>query len=174
MRRSARGDAAGGNRASRSVYSVAIRMLAGRDHSVSELRGKLTQRDLPPSEIEETIDCLLDDGYLNDAKFAEVVFRTHTHRGRRGVAAEMKKKGLAPEHWVDLVDQIDDEEELRRALAAGRKSVKPQDLREKPPEVWKRRLFGYLQRRGFGAGTSMRVAEILECEEEGGQWQAQS
>lgn len=151
-------------RAGADAYNAAVRILAGRDHSASELREKLLRRDFEGPEVEVAVERLTADGYVDDAKFAKAVARTHSHLGRRGLANQMKKKGLAEEHWHHLVDQISSNEEFNRALEAGRKNVKASDLQNKEPEVWKRRLAAYLQRRGFGFDTVRQVFEVFEEE----------
>ena len=77
----------------------------------------------------------------------------------------MQKKGLDEADWRHLVDAIDSEEEFSRALAASRKNVSERDLATKSPEVWKRRLAGYLQRRGYGFDTVAQVFRTLEEEQ---------
>lgn len=146
------------------AYAAAIRVLAGRDHSVFELREKLRTRGFEDEEVDLTVDRLEGDGYLNDAKFAEAVARSNPHLGRSGLARQMRKKGLDEDEWRHLVDAIDSQEEYLRALAASRKNVSARDLETKAPDVWKRRLAGYLQRRGFGFDTVAQVFRTLEEE----------
>ena len=119
------------------AYAAAIRVLAGRDHSVFELREKLRTRGFEDEEVDLTVDRLEGDGYL---------------------------KGLDEDEWRHLVDAIDSQEEYLRALAASRKNVSARDLETKAPDVWKRRLAGYLQRRGFGFDTVAQVFRTLEEE----------
>ena len=147
------------------AYASAIRVLAGRDHSAFELGEKLRTRGFGDEEIDLTVDRLEADGYLDDAKFAEAVARSNPHLGRSGLARQMQKKGLDEADWRHLVDAIDSEEEFSRALAASRKNVSERDLATKSPEVWKRRLAGYLQRRGYGFDTVAQVFRTLEEEQ---------
>lgn len=153
-----------GNRQRKDPYTAAVRILAGRDHSSFELRNKLLAREFNEEQADDAIGRLTSDGYVDDAKFAGSVARTHAHLGRRGLASQMRKKGLPAEHWTHLVEKITDEEEFERALAAGRKNVRASDLKSKDPSAWKRRLAGYLQRRGFSFGTVHQVFDVFDEE----------
>lgn len=145
-------------------YAAAIRLLGGRDHSAHEIRTKLAMRGYEDEEIEETVEKLKADGYVDDTKFAAQVARSHATLGRRGLANQMRKRGIAEEHWQELVDAIDTDEERRRALQLSYKSIKPADTNRLDREVWQRRLAGYLQRRGFGFDTVMSVIKEREQE----------
>ncbi len=148
-----------------SPYSVAVRILGMREHSRSELEQKLAARGFETVEIEEALDRLVDQDYLNDSRFAQMVFRQYTDLGRAGVVHQMEKRGLEPGVWETLVAQIDGSDEEQRALVAASKKA-----RELPPDLsdyeqvtrWKRRAFGYLMRRGFtGAAATRALAQVL-------------
>lgn len=53
------------------VYNSALRLLAYRMRSCAEMKRRLAEKKYPKNIIEETIDRLLNIGYLNDEEFAE-------------------------------------------------------------------------------------------------------
>lgn len=53
------------------VYNSALRLLAYRMRSCAEMKRRLAEKKYPKNIIEETIDRLLNIGYLNDTEFAE-------------------------------------------------------------------------------------------------------
>mgnify|MGYP002724165075 CR=1 FL=1 len=149
-----------------SVYSAAVRLLGMREHSRSELRQKLLTRGHAETEVEESLDRLVQQDYLNDSRFAALVFRQYSDLGRSGVERQMLRRGLAPEVWEDLVHQIDSEDEAIRARAAASKKARelPADLNDYDQvQRWRRRAAAYLMRRGFsGSVTNRALGEVLD------------
>lgn len=95
---------------SRTAYSRlldrAIRILAMRDHSESELRRKLTQPimtksgpepiDAPPEEVDKVVAWCQESHYLDDARFTRQFIAS---RGRKGygparIRQELNQKGI--------------------------------------------------------------------------------
>ncbi len=149
-----------------SAYSAAVRLLGMREHSRSELRQKLATRGYESGEIEEALDRLTEQDYLNDSRFAQMVFRQYSDLGRAGAQRQMERRGLDPGVWEPLVAQIDADEESSRAFAAASKKAGelPADLRDYDQVIrWKRRAFSYLMRRGFSAATATSaLTQVLE------------
>lgn len=142
------------DKASKWARSLAYRYLAARARSRAEVRDYLSKKGLPEDIIDETLDELMDEGYIDDAKFAASFGRYLVeYRGlsRRGALMELRRKGTSAEDAEAGLDALFEEEgydemELARKLlekkASGLKGLEPRKLRQ--------RLTGYLQRRGFG------------------------
>ena len=77
--------------------------------------------------------------------------RERKHMGERGVAAELRRRGLDP----DELDDADRDDELQRAIDAA--TERRRRLGSLDDETAERRLAGWLQRRGFSGGT-VRIA----------------
>ena len=133
-------------------FTVALRLLTGRDRSCFELRKRLKDRDFSREVIDETINRCLNYGYLDDQRFASNKARALISSGRavgHRASLEMRKYGLDN----DLTEQ---------ALAAATEEV---DLSELLCELFQRRypdyddsqadtrlrqrIVSYFQRRGF-------------------------
>ncbi|WRS29430.1 regulatory protein RecX [Actinomycetaceae bacterium MB13-C1-2] len=146
-----------------SAYDGAVRLLGMREHSRFELQQKLNARGFDPSDIESALDRLIEQKYLDDQRFAEILSRQYSNLGRRGLTEQMKKRGISKDIWEPLVLQIDSREEFDRALNAARRKTHlvPDDWDQR--EKWRRRTASFLQRRGFNQSVVMAVlARLIE------------
>lgn len=137
-----------------SARSIALRALGRRAASRQELDRTLERRDVEPEVRAAVLDRLEAEGLVDDAQLARDIaerLRERKHLGERGVAAELRKRGLDP----DELDEADRDDELQRAIdAAAERRRRSGSLDDETAE---RRLTGYLQRRGFSGGT-VRIA----------------
>ncbi|MGY3128484.1 regulatory protein [Agrococcus sp. UYP33] len=137
-----------------SARSIALRALGRRAASRQELDRTLERRDVEPEVRAAVLDRLEAEGLVDDAQLARDTaerLRERKHLGERGVAAQLRKRGLDP----DELDEADRDDELQRAIdAAAERRRRSGSLDDETAE---RRLTGYLQRRGFSGGT-VRIA----------------
>ncbi len=126
----------------------AMRLLARREHSRAELRGKLVGRGFENDSVEELLQGLEDQDLLSDERFAMSLIASRAETGygpkridlelrNRGVSEELAREALAKAE-VDWGQQVTDQ--------AVRKFGS--DPAQTFPE-WARRA-RYLERRGFG------------------------
>jgi len=93
------------------------------------------------------LETLRGYGYVDDAGFARYWKETRDQfspRGSRLVAMELRQKGIERDVIEDVVDEEQDEEHAYTAAMQ-----KAQQLRALPYLDFRRRLGGYLARRGF-------------------------
>ncbi|NAZ74761.1 RecX family transcriptional regulator [Kineococcus sp. T13] len=124
--------------------------------SRAQLAQKMAAKDVPEQVAQDVLDRFEEVGLVDDRSFAQSwVHSRQGHRGRRALALELRRKGIADETAQDALEEVDDSIEeqaartlLRRPLAAtrGMDAVKRQ-----------RRLAGVLARRGFPPGLVMRL-----------------
>jgi regulatory protein len=78
------------------AYSVALRLLVRREHSVLELAHKLQARQCPASISNRVIETLIDEGVLSDRRFSEVYARGRFERGfgPLRIQAELRERGI--------------------------------------------------------------------------------
>lgn len=83
----------------RSVETIAIGLLARREHSASELRHKLGQHDIEPTAIEECLKLLREQGLQSDQRFAENYLRYRSQKGMgpQRIEHELRQKGISAE-----------------------------------------------------------------------------
>ena len=104
-------------------HDVALRLLARRDLTTSQLRDRLLRRGLPADEIERTLDRLTRAGLLDDARTAVALARRAVQvklRGRHRARRELEALGIDPpvaERALALVfDEADEATVLERAI----------------------------------------------------------
>ena len=138
------------------AFGVALRILGHRDHSVAELRRKLTDRGYCGEIIDGVIDRLERLGYLDDRRFA-MTFAGVSLRSGRGVGPrlrlELQRRGVAPEliseTLAELAEEHDERELLAQLVERRFAGFDPAGASERE----RRRVYGFLQRRGFSLTT---------------------
>jgi SOS response regulatory protein OraA/RecX len=97
------------------IYNHALKLLAGRDYSVSGLLRKLETRfGTVPVEV---IDELLEKDFLNDHRYAENYVARRKRYGLPRLRAELEARGVSPSIVEDILSQTDTPS-LRDALKA--------------------------------------------------------
>jgi regulatory protein len=129
---------------------AALTFLSYRARSEREVRDRLRRGRYSQEAIDHAITRLHEWRYLDDEDFARrwVENRsTHRPRGRRLLQQELRQKGIASETVRDVIDESD-LDEVAAATALARQRV--QSYRGEDPQTIRRRLGGYLARRGYG------------------------
>lgn len=141
---------------------AALRLLAHRPRTASELRQRLLRKELPVDLVEECLSELEAQRLLDDANFAEMFARDRIRlrpQGRRRMLQELRVRGVQEETASAAVDSAMEEEETDE-LALARQSVRRWRARPgEEPQRARRRLAAYLARRGFGADTAAVVLD---------------
>lgn len=132
-------------------WEVAVKLLAMRALTAHELRQRLVRRGYAADEIEAVVARLIASRYLDDVEYARAWARARAHRHSLGpvrLVRELRSKGIPEAEISRAVREAFGERDAREAAeaAAGRKV---QELRGVPPEVARRRLGGFLTRKGF-------------------------
>ncbi|MGA2286710.1 MAG: RecX family transcriptional regulator [Dehalococcoidia bacterium] len=141
----------------RTAYDAAIHLLSYRPRSEKEMRQRLRRLNASPEVIDETVAKLLASHYLDDAAFAEYWRESRANlspRSRRLVRSELLYKGVSADTASTAVDDLDDEESAYRAASKRLKALAAEDY-----DGFRRRLGGFLTRRGFGYETVRRTLE---------------
>ena len=143
-----------------SARVAALKMLARRELSESQIRQRLVRRGHETADIEEAIVRLKNDRAIDDARVAGAIARTETsvkRHGRLRVAQQMARAGIAKSTAraaiTETFDSLDDDALLQQALNRRLKNERPiADQREF------QRLYRYLIAQGF---ESDKVLEAL-------------
>lgn len=133
--------------------ALVLARLARKGLSRREVEVEL-RHELNETEIEIALARYERLGYLDDQLLAEHIVRVERERKGKGISAvrrELEIRGIPTAITHTLLAEFDTEQDLERAtqLAAAR-------LRRhnsEPREVQTRRLFAFLQRRGFDSST---------------------
>ncbi|QZN87553.1 recombination regulator RecX [Cellulomonas sp. C5510] len=138
--------------------SVALRLLTGAPRSRAQLAEAMARKDVPEEVAERVLDRFTDVGLVDDSAYAEMLVRTrHAERGmsRRGIAQELRRRGVDDVTARDALAQVDDEDEERAARALARKKLSA--TRGLDRETRLRRAYGALGRKGYGGELVARV-----------------
>ena len=131
-----------------------LRLLRGRLRSEQEIRRKLTDRELPPACVERVIRQFLENGMIDDRRFAEAFLHDMTLRGSAGIRILRKKlqeKGIERETAdtvLGTVNRQDQQEKLARASADRYLRRHSRTGADQLPKL-RQHLTQYLGRRGF-------------------------
>ena len=81
----------------RPARDAALRLLARREHSLRELRTKLSSRGYEEAEIGRTLDQLARRDLVSDERFTEAFLRSRLERGQGPlkIRAQLRQRGVA-------------------------------------------------------------------------------
>ena len=131
-----------------AALAAAIALLARRDLSSDELRGKLRAKAFDEATAAAVVADLTDRGVVNDARYAGNYVAYHSGRGRGPVriAAELRRRGLAAAVVEAALASGPDWSALARQACRAKFGASP-------PQSWaqKARQARFLQYRGFSS-----------------------
>jgi len=164
-----------------ALLNAALRLLASRRRGVQELRDRLLRKGFSLEEVETCLSWLEERDLLDDVAFSEALVRDRLRFSPRSPAflrRELARRGIAPEVAQAAVARILEEEDLserRLARAAGRQWAAKQGpdtlVRLADREFTaaervrvRRRLYGFLARKGFRGEAAKEGMEAAETE----------
>lgn len=157
------------------IRDAAFNLISYRARTRAELRRRLWKKGFPPARIDPCLDRLQERGFIDDGAVAQAFVRDrllHKPKGKAALSSELRAKGVDGELATQSIDRVFEvaetsdlslarevagkwvarqNEAVLRALVADRSSPERDKAR--------RRLLGYLSRRGFrgdsiGAGMA--------------------
>jgi regulatory protein len=140
----------------------AVRFLSYRPRSTAEVRQNLEKKDYTPAIVEAAMERLEHLGYVDDMAFARFWLEnrsTFKPRGAMALRYELRQKGIGDAIIDQVLDDLDEDDGAYRAA-----SEKARRLRGSDRETFRRKLGGFLQRRGFGFETCRNVIDQIEIE----------
>jgi regulatory protein len=147
------------------AYQYALTLLSARGYTTRNLRRKLVQKEFESNEIESAMERLVSSGLLDDRRYAAEFARQRLVTGRssaRRVVKELALKGIAGNVARGVVAAVVDEEGvetigLMESIARKKLAL----LGDLDSAVKRRRLFGFLARRGFEVDDIKHVIRHL-------------
>lgn len=138
---------------------TAIRYIEYRPRSIAETRRHLLKKEYPEQVVAQVLERLEAVGLLNDAAFARYwVDQRETFKPRSIIALqqELRQKGIERSVIDEAVAEVDEYSAAKQA--AEPKARRWQSLTE--PE-FRKKVGGFLQRRGFGYGIVREITDTL-------------
>ena len=143
---------------SQRARAATLRLLSYRPRSEAEVRVHLRRRFDSPV-VEKVIDTLVEQSLLDDIAFARLWSESrHSHHPRSAwaVKRELTAKGVDRDIAAEAVEDIDDEESAYRAGLRLAQKLEEADIR-----TFRRKIWGYLRRRGFSESVSRHTTDRL-------------
>ena len=135
------------------ALTVAVRLLARREHTADELRRKLKQRGFADSDVESALMRLRENDLQSDRRFSDDYLRQMQWRwGDFRLRAELQKRGVREEECNAAFAAAKLPPEAERAAAVLKKKY-PRGVVEADENTARR----FLHSRGFGS-DSIRAA----------------
>ncbi len=129
----------------------------------SELRERLQQRGHSPAVIDQALDELVADGWIDDEAAARQIGEAALRRGPQGsaaLAARLRRRGVEAEAAANVAgDLLADHDVLGDALKLARRQLKSMTGRDQRTQA--RRVAATLARRGYDEDIVMSVLEAL-------------
>ena len=133
------------------ILKKVLRYCAYQDRCEQEVRKKLATFDMPDSEKDKIVKLLVDEGYLDDERYASTFVRSTMHLKKWGVnkiRMAFKMKGISDEIISNALSEIDPEiyrEELLKVL-------KSKKINETDPYKRRAKLAQYAMQKGYEPG----------------------
>ena len=154
------GEVAASDRVRQRARNVALHALATRGVSKVEIEARLGARELPAEVVAEQISDLERQGLIDDAELASNLVDKYVLRqglGRRAAAEKMRQRGVSKALIQEALEGISNEDESSRLREVAEDRARA--LGSLAPEVAKRRLVAYLQRRGYSGNEIFSVVD---------------
>lgn len=148
-----------------SVLTAAIRLISYRERTAAELAGRLSEKGYDAAEISTTMERLIEDGYLDDRRFARALAGSRIRNkrwGRARIASDLGSKGVPREIVTEVIEAIDpdtENETARRALEKWLKRGRDAVPLDKPGFA---RAFRHLTSLGFSSSVIFTVLKAAE------------
>ena len=152
------------------IKQRAFRYLGRRQHSTSELRIKLKQKGYETELINDVLDDLKNKNYLGDKKFAKMFVEEKIKLkllGEQKLRSELIKRGIKSEIISDVLrNKVSEQDKLSYAMILASKKYDTLRNRNVDKDVIKRKLFTFLNSRGYNYDVIKEVCDELIIEDD--------
>ena len=145
--------------------NYAFDLLVRRSYTRQEMHNKLTQR-YAEDAVSTTMETLERLGYIKDEEYAKNWVESrkrHKPKGKKALRMELMRKGIDKGTISRVLSEMDNSEEFEMAMEVAEKRM--DRYKNLEPNVARRRLYGFLERRGFDYETINDVLRYVMAEE---------
>lgn len=139
-----------------AIREACFRYLSGRDHSSSELKQKVSKKGYKESDIDQVIQSLSENGYLDDESFAAKFVEEKTELNQWGpkkIKSHLYKKGIDRKIIENVLSQQTDDLQQQQICVDLVVKRKRHFLREEDTYKRKQKIYRYLAGRGFSGSV---------------------
>jgi len=148
-----------------TAYNYALNLLAARPYTSRALYRKLIRKQYSAADADDAIRRLVDNGLLDDAKYAEQYARSKilsTGASKRRLQQDLFRKGITSDIANEAIDNVIEQDGIDTSAAIERVARKKLALLGNlEPLVLRRRLFAFLARRGYNVDEIKAVVGRL-------------
>jgi regulatory protein len=134
------------------IKQRAFRLLGRRQHSASELRRKLWNKDYEQKLIDEIISDLSKNGYIDDGEFIRefVAEKSRTKSWSiKKIKSELIKRGVAYKLIDETLNNRPKEDDFENALQLAKKKYDQLVKKKLEPKELRNKLYAFLFSKGF-------------------------
>ena len=107
------------------AFDMAVSYLEKYNVSQKGIKDYLKRKNFDAKTISSTIEKLNDYGFVDDEKFAKNYFESLSgSKGKRAIANKLKEKGISSEIIDELLQNVEEDDELEKAIALADKFAK--------------------------------------------------
>jgi regulatory protein len=141
-----------------AVRGILLDALSSAARTRGQLEAMLTRKGVAPEVGERVLDRFEEVGLVDDGGYAQAFVESRHEvrgQGRRALAYELRRRGVADETIGDALGAVDDEREFATACRLAQNRARR--LAGLPADVRLRRLAGFLARKGYSADIVVRA-----------------
>lgn len=144
-----------------AILKKVLRYCAYQDRCTQEVRTKLATFDIFDFEKEKIVQLLVDEGFIDDERYASTFVRSKIHLKKWGVnkiKMSLKMKGISDDIIQNAISEIDHEiyrDELINVLKAKK-------INEPDPYKRKAKLAQYAMQKGYEPGLVWDALRNIE------------
>ena len=145
------------------AYQRALQILNIRPRSASEIRQKLDKHGTDEEIIQEVENRLQENGFIDDARFARLWVENRSEfrpRGKRALSYELMQRGIDQQIIDQALEEVDEDDLAYRAAKAHYRKVRNLEWKD-----FRKKMFGFLSRRGFNYGVCKPIVTRVWEEE---------
>ena len=146
------------------IKQKAFRLLGRRQHSTSELRTKLWQKDYDKSLIESVINDLNENRYLNDEDFIREFVAAKSkfkNWSSKRIKSELIKRGIAEKNIEPILSKMNISVDVENAMIQAKKKYELLSKRKLEPKELRNKLAAFLFSKGFDYELIKDVCEKI-------------
>lgn len=152
------------------VKQSALNYLARRQHSKNEIRTKLRQKKFSSELIEQTLNNLAQNNYVDDLSFARIFTDEKVKAkswGKNKIKSELIKRGVSSKVIADVIeDKFSHDSEIESGLELARKKLKKLINRKVDQKKIQTSIYSFLVSRGYDYDLCKQIFTKLFNDEE--------
>lgn len=143
----------------------AMYLLQKMDRTRWELERKLQESGYPPVAVERALEYVTSFHYIDDKRYVAMYIESQKNKkGKARIKMELMRKGVSSEVIAEVFEETEDETDTKETIRSliEKKCSNPTQMDEKE----KRKLYGFLLRRGFSSSDILSVFREIEGEKD--------